>query len=84
MRKPDQPHGLCFISPITDAIGALMGGGTAAAPATSPTPPPTDLAQPVQQPQGASPSPKPQAPTFLGSAAVPQPTQSGQKTLLGA
>ena len=83
MKPIDQPHGHCSISPITDAIGALMGGGAAVASPGAPAAPPTDIAQPVQQPQGTKPTPKSQAPTFLGSAAVPQPTQSGTKTLLG-
>jgi hypothetical protein len=73
---------LCSISPITNAIGALMGGGSGAtASPTAPVAPPTDLAQPVQQPTGSTPTPKSQAPTFLGAAAVPQ--QSATKTLLG-
>jgi hypothetical protein len=83
--RPD--HHACSISPITDAIGALMGGG-AAQTATTPTTPASTVAQPVQQPVGtpqgnASGTPKPQAPTFLGAAATP-PVQSGSKTLLGA
>jgi hypothetical protein len=76
----------CSVSPITNAIGALMGGGAGASTATptAPAAPPTQLAQPVQQPEGQTPTPKPQAPTFLGAAATPPPTQFGTKTLLGA
>ena len=94
MKPHDQPHGQCSLDPISLtglALGALAGGGTALAagagggaqtPAT-PAAPAATLAQPVNQPTGAKPTPKSQAPSFLGAAAAPQPTQSGSKTLLG-
>ena len=94
MKPNDQPHGQCSLDPISLtglALGALAGGGTALAagagggaqtPAT-PAAPAATLAQPVNQPTGAKPTPKSQAPSFLGAAAAPQPTQSGSKTLLG-
>lgn len=135
MRPPDQPHGVCFIDPVsiaaladvgatifgsTAATGAaaatagaadaaataggasLLGGlGTAAASAGAglgaaallnkgqspnvsiaapsiPAPPP-----PTNSPQARSNTPSGSQPTFLGAAATPQPTQSGQKSLLG-
>ena len=94
MKPLDQPHGQCSLDPISLtglALGALAGGGPALAagagggaqtPAT-PAAPAATLAQPVNQPTGAKPTPKSQAPSFLGAAAAPQPTQSGSKTLLG-
>ena len=96
MKPHDQPHGQCSLDPISLtglALGALAGGGTALASGalggggaqtpTAPAAPAATLAQPVNQPTGAKPTPKSQAPSFLGAAAAPQPTQSGQKTLLG-
>lgn len=68
------------------AGGAFSGGGSGSSSTTAPAAPaaaPTQLAQPVSQPQGTKPTPKSQAPTFLGAAAVPQSGQSGTKTLLG-
>ena len=97
MKPLDQPHGQCSLDPISLtglALGALAGGGTALASGAlgggggaqtpaAPAAPAATLAQPVNQPTGQKPTPKSQAPSFLGAAATPQPTQSGQKTLLG-
>ena len=97
MKPHDQPHGQCSLDPISLtglALGALAGGGTALASGAlgggggaqtpaAPAAPAATMAQPVNQPTGAKPTPKSQAPSFLGAAAAPQPTQLGSKTLLG-
>ena len=97
MRPLDQPSSTCSIDPISltglamgaigslggAAAGGLFGGGGGAQTPAAPAAPAATIAQPVQQPTGQKPTPKSQAPSFLGAAATPQPTQSGSKTLLG-
>ncbi len=95
MKPISEPHGLCSIDPITLtglAVGALGGLGAGAATgafggsgsATAMAPPQQPAAPPPQQqPQVTKPLPQTQSSTFLGAAATPQPTQSGQKSLLG-
>lgn len=96
MKPIDEPHGLCHIDPVsigTLAVSLLGGLGAGAAtgafskPDTPapPVAPPATIAQPVNQPTGVpgGGQQKSQTPTFLGAAATPQPTQSGQKSLLG-
>lgn len=89
------PQSLCSIDPISMsamAIGGLASGAASsflssrsasgATPAqASPVAPPTQMAQPVQQPTGQKPTAKSSTPTFLGQ--IMQPVQSGQKSLLG-
>ncbi len=82
----------CSVDPIT-LTGLAIGlagafGGAAAAgafggssePAAPQAPPPS--APPQQQPQ-QKPAQRPTQPTFIGAAATPAPSGSGQKTLLG-
>lgn len=76
---------LCFIDPLSAAIGgiipAIIGGAKSGAPA--PTPAPPDAPPPPQAtPTGQRQQPRPQQSTFIGASATP-PTQSGQKSLLG-
>jgi len=82
----------CSVDPITLtglAIGALGAFGGAAAsgafsshdaPAAPMAPPATPA--PAQQPQ-QKPASRPTQPSFIGAAATPAPSGSGQKTLLG-
>ena len=81
MKPLDQPHGQCSLDPISLtglALGALAGGGTALASGAlgggggaqtpaAPAAPAATLAQPVNQPTGQKPTPKSQAPSFLGA-----------------
>lgn len=61
-----------------------MSFGTPDTPAL-PVPPAAAQAPPMfgSQPQGKKPKAKSQTPTFLGSEAVANPSNTGQKTLLG-
>lgn len=67
------------------AAGASLlsgGGGASAATPAAPAAPAPTLPQPTNQPQGAKPVSRSQAPSFLGASATP-PVQSGSKSLLG-
>lgn len=83
--------GLCSLDPVSltglalgaagGGLASILGGGSSKPPApVEPQAPPPPQQQPVgdnKQQAKAQPS------TFLGSVPTPQPTQSGQKTLLG-
>ena len=85
-------RGVCSVDPITltglaiGALGAFGGAAAAGAFSSSPEPAapmaPPPSAPPQQQPQ-QKPAAKPTQPTFIGAAATPAPSGSGQKTLLG-
>lgn len=84
----------CSMDPVSLLVGAggaiasaLFGGGGGNAPQAAPAAPdapPPPQAAPQSSPSGTGRSaPRPQAQTFIGSAATPQDSQSGQHTLLG-
>ena len=92
MRNIETDPYICSVDPITltglalGAFGALGGAAASGAfsggssPGAPQAPPPS--APPQQQPQ-QKPAAKPSQPSFIGAAATPAPSGSGQKTLLG-